>query len=277
MESIVRLTSLKMSNIKNVRSGQFCMPNASKKSVSYKNAEVLGIYGQNGSGKTAVIDTLYYLQKIMTGKTLNDNFLEYMNVNSDQSEIIAYFNIFEENVAYEVSYKIVIQKNNQKAEILRETISGTIIKDDVRTKRTTLIDYQRQKPKNIFTPKKRLNEATEGNSDTITDLIVARKMAEKNNSSYIFSESSREIFFRHYENDFKYCTRVLMALYKFALKDLFVIRNMHSGLISANFMLPMAFRIDQDKIRLKGDFIIPLTEPVVLNKRKKLLLDRIIE
>ena len=67
MESIIRLSSLKISNIKNVKNGQVVMPNACRKHITYKNAEVLGLYGQNGSGKTAVIDTLYYLQKIMIG------------------------------------------------------------------------------------------------------------------------------------------------------------------------------------------------------------------
>ena len=69
MESIIRLSSLKISNIKNVRSGRIIMPNTCKKQMTYKNAEVLGLYGQNGSGKTAVIDILYYLQKIMIGKS----------------------------------------------------------------------------------------------------------------------------------------------------------------------------------------------------------------
>ena len=58
MESIVRLSSLKITNIKNVRCGQIIMPNTFQKQLSCKNAEVLGIYGQNGSGKTAVIETL---------------------------------------------------------------------------------------------------------------------------------------------------------------------------------------------------------------------------
>jgi len=71
MESIVRLSSLKISNIKNVRNGQIIMPYTCKKQLSYKEAEVLGLYGQNGYGKTTVIDTLYYLQRIMTGNTLD--------------------------------------------------------------------------------------------------------------------------------------------------------------------------------------------------------------
>ena len=98
MESIVRLSSLKISNIKNVRVGQIVMPNTCQKHLTYKTAEVLGLYGQNGSGKTAVIDTLYYLQKIMIGSTLDKKVADYIDAASDQAEIIADFNIFIETI-----------------------------------------------------------------------------------------------------------------------------------------------------------------------------------
>ena len=104
MESIVRLSSLKISNIKNVRNGQIIMPYTCKKQLSYKEAEVLGLYGQNGSGKTTVIDTLYYLQRIMTGNTLDTEIADYIDVNGSQAEVMADFNIFSEKVTYETSY-----------------------------------------------------------------------------------------------------------------------------------------------------------------------------
>lgn len=54
---IVRLLSLTLENIKNVKNGTIFMPLANDKSLSLGGAEVLGIYGQNGSGKTAIVDT----------------------------------------------------------------------------------------------------------------------------------------------------------------------------------------------------------------------------
>ena len=103
-----------------------------------------------------------------------------------------------------------------------------------------------------------------------TDLIVARKMAEKSNCSYIFGESSREIFCREYKNGFQQFSVIISSLFEFALKDLFVIRNTHSGVISANFVLPMAFRIENDNIGAKGDFAVSLTEPILVDEEKKI-------
>lgn len=277
MESVVRLSSLKISNIKNVIDGQIVMPNTCRKQLSYKNAEVLGVYGQNGSGKTAVVDALYYLQKIMIGNMLEDEIADYIDANGNQAEIAADFNIFTETAVYEVSYKVLLQKKDKGAEIIRETLSCSINQDNSRSNKTVFMDYQRSERDIVFTPKKRLDEVIEANAENKTDLIVARKMAEKNNCSYIFGESSREIFCKDYKNNFKHYAEVIKALFKFALKDLFVIRNTHSGVISANFLLPMAFRIEQDEIGMKGDFAVPLTEPVILNEEKKRLLDTIAE
>ena len=277
MESIVRLSSLKISNIKNVRVGQIVMPNTCQKHLTYKTAEVLGLYGQNGSGKTAVIDTLYYLQKIMIGSTLDKKVANYIDAASDQAEITADFNIFIETIIYEVSYKIILQRSGDGANIVRETLSCAINKNDSRSNKTVFIDYQRSQSENVFAPKKRFDEVVEANAENKTDLIVARKIAEKSNCSYIFGEGSREIFCQDYENHFRHYSEVIKALFQFALKDLFVIRNTHSGVISANFLLPMAFKIEQKEIGMKGDFAVPLTEPVVLNEERKKNLDMIVE
>ncbi len=257
MKSIVRLASLKISNIKNVREGQIILPNAYRKQLSDKNAEILGLYGQNGSGKTAIIDALYYLQRIMLGNTLEE-IADYIDANAKQAEIVADFNIFAETVTYEASYKLLLQKSEKGAEIVRETLSCAINEGEVRSNKTVFMDYQRSDKDAVFAPKKRLDEVIEANKENKTDLIVARKMAEKSNCSYIFGESSREIFTQKYENNFKHYSEVIKALFRFALTDLFVIRNTHSGVISANFA-------------------VPLTEPVILNEERKNLLDAIVE
>ena len=277
MESVVRLASLNILNIKNVRSGQIVLPMAFRKQLSYRHAEVLGLYGQNGSGKTAVIDTLYYLQGIMVGNTLEEELVDYIGINNNQEEITADFNIFAGSTIYEVSYRVILQRKEKRAEIIRESLSCAVNEGECRSNKTVFMDYQRSDRDTIFSPKKRLNEVIEDNEENKTDLIVARKMAEKENCSYIFGESSRDIFCRNYENDFRHYSETIKALFKFALKDLFVIRNSHSGVISANVLLPMAFRIEQNEIGMKGDLAVPLTEPVILDEERKNILDTILE
>ena len=213
----------------------------------------------------------------MIGCTLKDEIADYIDVNENQAEIAADFNIFAENVIYEVGYTVILQRREKGAEILRETLSRAVNREDSRSSKIVFMDYQRFDSENTFTPKIRLDEVIKADAENKTDLIVAKKLAEKENCSYIFGNSSREIFCRNYENNFRQYSDVIKALFKFALTDLFVIRNTHSGMISANFFLPMAFKIEQNEIGMKGDFAVSLTEPAVLDEKRKKLLDVIVE
>lgn len=277
MESIVRLASLKLVNIKNVKNGTIVLPNTAKRELLVTGAEILGIYGQNGSGKTAIIDTLYYLQKIMIGKELPTEISDYMDASSDTAEIIIDFNIFYGDIVFEVGYCLCLARNEQGVFINRETLSCAKNENGTRTNKTVFMDYQRTEKTYIFKPKKRLEELLEFDKEIKTDLIVARKIAEKSNCSYIFGESSREVFCKTYDNNFKQYSFIIGALFDFALKDLFVIQNAHSGVISANVLLPMAFRFENEEMGMKGDFAVPLTEPIILNEKRKKVLEAIIE
>lgn len=253
------------------------MPNTVNKILSADKAEILGIYGQNGSGKTAIVDALYFLQKVMIGADLDQSLEDYMDMDSDTAEIFADFNIFMDSIVFEIGYRLSLSRKQKEVVISRETLSAAKNENGIRTNKTVFMDYQRDQTNVIFKPQKRLDEVLEENKEIKTDLIVARKMAEKSNCSYIFGESSREIFCREYENGFQQFSAIISSLFEFALKDLFVIRNTHSGVISANFVLPMAFRIENDNMGAKGDFTVSLTEPILVDEERKNLLETIVE
>lgn len=253
------------------------MPNTVNKILSADKAEILGIYGQNGSGKTAIVDALYFLQKVMIGADLDQSLEDYMDMDSDVAEIFADFNLFMNGIVFEIGYRLSLSREEKVVVISRETLSGAKNENGIRTNKTVFMDYQRDQTNTIFKPQKRLDEILEENKDIKTDLIVARKMAEKSNCSYIFGESSRDIFCREYKNGFQQFSVIISSLFEFALKDLFVIRNTHSGVISANFVLPMAFRIENDNMGAKGDFTVSLTEPILVDEERKNLLETIVE
>lgn len=272
-DSIIRLSSLTLENIKNVRKGTVCIP-----MTDITKAGVLGIYGQNGSGKTAVIDALYFLHQIMIGSELGPELTDYMDSGSDHSEITAEFIIScNENTLYEVGYHVHLAKADSEIWITREFLNCSVTKNGIRSNKNIFMDYQREASDNIFKPQKRLDELVSQDKNLFTDLIVARKIAEKSNCSYIFGESSREVFCRSDITTFENYSFVIRALFRFAVRDLFVIRNTHSRTITANFMLPMVFRIEKDQMRAKGDFAIPLMTPVILDKERKELLRVIVE
>lgn len=279
-DSTVRLRSVELKNIKNVKAGKVEMPGCFKNSTAYCNPEILGLYGQNGSGKTAVIDALYILQQIMTGESLGTELADYIDAKEEYAEITAEFAVFMGSVTYEAGYRVVLHKKTEsRVEIERETLSSAKHTPEGRRARAVFMNYDRQEEGTVFTPKKRLEELLEGKKEYRLELLVARKIAEKSNCSYIFGEGSREIFQGGFLNSFHEYSVLITVLFRYALEDLFVIRGSHSGVISANLVLPMAFRIDQDEWAgpgLKGDFAVSLTGPTLLDRGQRGVLQQIV-
>lgn len=277
---MVRLKSLELKHIKNVSYGKMELPCACRKRPGFGAPEILGLYGQNGSGKTAAIDALYFLQGIMTGNPLDGSLCDYMDANKDHGEISAEFAIFVNDIRFQVGYSVQLQRSHKKGvRIVREILSCAKNTGEKRKNRTVFMDYTREGDHGILKPRKRLDQLVGSNKECRTDLLVARKIAERSNCSYIFGESSREIFFREYENDFRDCSFIIQSLFHFAAEDLFVIRNTHSGVISANFVLPMAFRIEsgcRNGAGMKGDFTVSLAEPTILDKEHRTILKQIV-
>ena len=212
----------------------------------------------------------------MIGSELKPEIIDYIDSEMDHADITVEFIISDENRLYEVGYHVQLMKTDSRVCINREFLNCAITQNGSRSNKNIFMDYQRSAVDNIFKPQIRLDELISQDKSLLTDLIVARKMAEKSNCSYIFGENSRDIFCRSYDTPFESYSFVISALFRFALRDLFVIRNTHSGMITANFVLPMAFRIEKEQIGAKGDFAIPLMTPVTLDKERKELLNVIV-
>ena len=68
---IVRLQEIAIENFKNVGKGiaNFQSYRNIKKMEPEDGADILGIYGQNGSGKTALVECLDILKSVMAGNS----------------------------------------------------------------------------------------------------------------------------------------------------------------------------------------------------------------
>ncbi len=76
--NVVRLVAMEIKNIKNVKYGKIDM-------AQRKRGSILGIYGQNGSGKTVVVDCMVLLKCLFSGKRIPAYFFYYINSQSDNA------------------------------------------------------------------------------------------------------------------------------------------------------------------------------------------------
>ena len=118
-KSLVRIVESELKNFKNVKYGDI-------KYVNYSNAEyraelmesdVNGIYGQNGSGKTAIIEALDILQHIMSGNTIKYDEYAGMFDEKEMMELSTVFFIERDNKKYKAIYELLLKRNKVEKQI----------------------------------------------------------------------------------------------------------------------------------------------------------------
>ena len=105
-DSVVRLSEILIQNFKNIQKGQLSFYNRRKK---YR-ASILGLYGQNGSGKTALIDALQLLKYVLCGKAIPSKMADYINVDAEYAQLRYTFDVIVPVGKYEVFYEFKIRK-----------------------------------------------------------------------------------------------------------------------------------------------------------------------
>ena len=118
-KNLVRIVESELENFKNVKYGDI-------KYVNYSNAEyraeindsdINGIYGQNGSGKTAIIEALDILQHIMSGNSINYNEYEGMFSEQDMMKLSNVFFIECSEKKYKARYELKLKRNKEEKRI----------------------------------------------------------------------------------------------------------------------------------------------------------------
>jgi predicted ATPase len=267
IEATVRISEIILEGFKNIEYGRIEMPSADNKNLFSKKADILGIYGQNGSGKTAVIEAMEFVQILLTGQPLPREAIHYVSKGGESCTITIKFMVHTDGKTTMVEYSVQLKKTQEyELEIVRETLNAAIWNGKKFESKKTLIDYSLYSQGPIFTPKYRFEDLIRNDDENKVNLGVAKKIAQKNLVSFIFSTEGRSVFLSGPNNISKDYSYIIEALHHYAAMNLFVISNMHAGTISLNFLIPFAFRLDLGKTIAKGDLPIRLDEPSTITK-----------
>ena len=106
---LIRIKQIRMVNFKNVKDSQCQVVTNKQASSNNDSPSILGLYGQNGSGKTAVIDALHILKYVMSGKSVPSRFADCIAVGAKKAHL-------------EFSFLVYPQNNNEAKAVDLETI-----------------------------------------------------------------------------------------------------------------------------------------------------------
>ncbi|NCB50263.1 MAG: ATP-binding protein [Clostridia bacterium] len=265
-ENIVRIESITISNFKNVVNGVLSFENTRKPYTS----SILGLYGQNGSGKTALIDVIALLKYALCGQVIPVQFCDYINVDAEYSTLKYEFKVVNGNTGalYTAAYEFSIRKDlddssqntgddvgipeQYKVTLFNEVLSYSYECGEEKKNLLPVIDTRTE---DAFVPKTKYDALTGKNKSVETDLIVAKKLAKTTSRSFVFSKELLTVI----RNNCKEPWRVFLmeSLVSFGNFGLFVINTANSGLISMN-ALPLAFKYEEKSMGAVGNLMLPL-------------------
>lgn len=259
--STTRIVSITLNDFKNVKKGSIIMPRYIK--GGEKNRDILGIYGQNGSGKTAIIDALFILQKIMSGFPLPERSRNYINIESSSFSLSLTLDISP----FFYTYSVTISKDNGKAYISKETL---FMKEQGK-RETILASYSREDRK--ISPSSALKKICADDKEKELDLLVSSRLMEKNNESFLFGNDTA--FSLLSSSGYVELKKALTDIKDYADSNLIVLSAKESGLSSDYHMMLTYQKKENGEIK-KGTMSIDLNKPALLSKDERRTLGRII-
>lgn len=276
-EALVRLCEIKMEGFKNTQYGLVQMPSALTGSYFSQMSDILGIYGQNGSGKTAVIEAMDFIQRLLMGRPLPEDTVHFISKELNRCAITVTFAVCIQEKQAKVEYVVELKRiSDEEFEITRESLVSAVWNGEKFEKKKKLICFDSFDGNTQFTPSFRYNDLVNNNEENKINFGVAKKLAQKEHRSFIFNDESRKILLSASEDvkaDYAY---IISTLYRYAGVNLFVISNEHSGSISLNFILPFAFRLDMGETIAKGDLPVRLDKPSLISQRRYDMVQQII-
>ena len=223
MENFIKLIRVKIKNIKNVKYGI----------IDFKS-HITGIYGQNGSGKTALVDSMNILKSYLYGRELN-SFYELINVEAKTCNLNFIFEVKIAERKYKVFLDITLKK--LKKIIENKEVNGVdIVKESIKYSELNLKHKMTKKvliestKKEVFRNKESFRKLFLNENEKI-NLMVIKRLAEKRSVSFLFTRELQEVFIR-FREEYQEVIDILLSLKYFGESNLIVIRNENIGIIN---------------------------------------------
>ncbi|MEG0383392.1 AAA family ATPase [Solibacillus cecembensis] len=258
MGKIIRVKSVRIHHLKNVKKGEF---NTNSDFSKYE-ADVIGFYGQNGSGKTAVVEAFSLLKNLLNSYTLPMNKEKLIYFKEQHVELQFEFLITNELGEYFVKYHAILQEGMDKLSVLGENL---YYKENASGKRYKEIISKHER--SISFRNKKMESFSEMNR---VNMMVADRMAEENATSFVFRKELKDVYEAFLSEEEQ---EIIINLRQDFNQDFHVIDTVQYGLLVANLIMPFSIHLE----KLRGNIPYELRDTMLLSEEMFETIQKVIE
>ena len=247
----VRINKIELTNFKGVKHGELEL-NGYKEFIPFDTkSDILGLYGQNGSGKSSVVDALDVIKGLLCGYKLADSNVSFIDVDSDYSIIKVEFDFqFRDGRRTPVIYSVKMSKgekcdtktdeeyDEQTQEycvhISDETLHTNIYGDNTIKRSHPIVNTTDELFCGVTAAKYFFGEKYDSIKE---ELIYLKRKSYEDGRSFVFNPKLAELL--HSTGIISSYTEILVELYIYATSFLHIVGTSSSGLVQLGGVIPL--------------------------------------
>lgn len=282
----IRISNIVLNHFKSVKHGEIDL-NCGRKFIPYgTQSDILGLYGQNGSGKTSVIEAISILKHLLSGEKIPDIYVDCIDKSTGCSELEFTFDVqYPEDgdcetkgdvrkVVYSFKLKVTKKEKNTNLTDIEKAASAAFgvfspkfdtqlcvfdellkVGGEICGKKCILQPFFDTRESQLAPSTKIKELLGDLNEKTKDDIRFNRRWAEEKVQSFIFMKEMIELYYNN--NKYSPYFQMILELQLFAKEYLTVFDSKTTGLINLNFVLPIMSSDGMIPINLSQSTVIP--------------------
>ncbi len=264
-KALVRIIEMTVRNFKNVSYGNIRYYNRSnvENSAEINQGDINGIYGANGSGKTAVIEALDILQHILSGESIPYSDYEGMFPDDKDMQMETVFFIETKERKFKVAYELRVRKNEEerRIQIQSECLRYWIRARTWKEKREIFFSNPFYNLDNVIGNEQA--KVTSSNSKIVDEIRYFKSLqnlavlcAQKNCSLFFNKQFIKALYSENSNEEEHRLSSIVRSLFDFAYTSFQVVKVNQLGDNYANKCIPINIHEESENEILQG--CIPL-------------------
>ncbi len=250
MNNKIRLLEINVKNLKNLKNGTITFSsynNIKKGAFDFEKSDIVGIYGQNGSSKSSVVNAFSILKRLFTNNPISSSFSEYISKDESFLEIslTMYYNYLDNHYIY--TYMVKMEKVDNAIFIASESLTYRKYINDKWSNKKALFEIRRNVSLSKFiTPITNLNLLLKKDKDAFSKLLVLKGQKEINNCSFLLSKEFGKIL----QDSDEFCefAKFIESINLYSIHSFHLYENREITQINNLDLIPIMYRRSNDTL-----------------------------